>query len=166
MPKPDVKVQLSSFKGGSLISQTAEYALRAIVYLATNPNLPVTNKEIAEAARVPAGYLSKVLQSLGRAGLVNSYRGLGGGFILTRDPADITILHIIQAVEPIQRIHSCPLGLAAHGVNLCPLHRRLDDAMANVEKAFAQSTVAELLAEETTSKPLCPYPNQKPPKKK
>jgi hypothetical protein len=50
------------------------------------------------------------------------------------------------------------LGLKAHGVNLCPMHRRLDDAMASVEKAFKSTTVAELLADPNPSKPLCDFP--------
>jgi len=146
-----------------MISQTAEYALRAIVFLA-DQGQPQTNREIASATRVPAGYLSKVLQSLSRAKLVKSQRGLHGGFTLARSPSGLTVWEVIQAVDPLQRIRSCPLGLKTHGVNLCPMHRRLDDAMAMVEKAFRGSTVAELLAEPTTSKPLCEFPH--PPNKR
>ncbi len=140
-----------------MISQTAEYALRAVVYLAGR-ELPETNQQIAEVTRVPAGYLSKVLQSLARADLVHSQRGLHGGFTLTRPPKKITVWQVIDAVDPIQRIRNCPLGLKAHGVNLCPMHRRLDDAMASVEKAFKSTTVAELLADPNPSKPLCDFP--------
>ena len=62
-------------------------------------------------------------------------------------------------VDPIKRITTCPLDLAAHGVRLCPLHRRVDNALAAVEKAFRSTTLAELLAEPTSSKPLCEFPN-------
>jgi len=141
-----------------MISQTAEYALRAIVYLA-DQDAAQTTQQIAKVTRVPAGYLSKVMQSLARAGLVHSQRGLHGGFVLARPPEDLTVWEVLEAVDPIQRIRSCPLGLKSHGVNLCPMHRRLDDAMAMVEKAFRNSTVRELLDEPTTSKPLCPFPN-------
>jgi Rrf2 family transcriptional regulator, nitric oxide-sensitive transcriptional repressor len=50
------------------------------------------------------------------------------------------------------------LGLKSHGVRLCPLHKRLDDALAMVENAFARTTLAEVLAEPTTSVPLCEFP--------
>ena len=80
---------------------------------------------------------------------------------LTKSPAEVTILEVVNAVEPIQRIRTCPLGLAAHGVHLCPLHKRLDNALAAVEEAFGSSTLAEVLAEPTRSKPLCPFPNVK-----
>lgn len=141
-----------------MISQTAEYALRAIVFLGTDPDAPKTTKQIAEATRVPVGYLAKVLQSLNRAGLISSQRGLYGGSLLLKRPEDISILEIVNAVDPLQRINSCPLELKAHGAILCPLHKRLDDAMALVEKSFRETSVAELLAEPTTSVPLCDYP--------
>ncbi len=142
-----------------MISQTAEYALRAVAALASaKPGESLITQRLAESTKVPAGYLSKVLQSLGRAGLVKSTRGLGGGFVLTRSPAEITIFDVVQAVDPLQRIRTCPLGLAAHGVRLCPLHKRLDDAMKNVEDAFRTSTLAEILAEPSESIPLCDGP--------
>jgi Rrf2 family nitric oxide-sensitive transcriptional repressor len=144
-----------------LISQTAEYALRAVAALAGNPDEPMVTQRLADTTKVPAGYLSKVLQSLGRGGLVHSTRGVGGGFTLTRPAAEITIYDIVQAVDPLQRIRTCPLGLAAHGVRLCPLHKRLDDAMKQVEDAFKNSNLAELLAEPAESKPLCPFPLEK-----
>jgi Rrf2 family protein len=138
-----------------MISQTAEYALRAITHLAFNAGTPQTNKQISESTRVPMPYLSKVLQSMTRAGLIHSQRGLHGGFTLLRKPEDLTVYEVVQAVDPLPRIRTCPLGLAAHGVNLCPLHRRLDDAMALVEKAFRDSTIADVISEPTASKPLC-----------
>lgn len=138
-----------------MISQTAEYALRAVVWLASRGDGSLGTLHIAEATRVPAGYLSKVLQALARAGLVVSQPGRKGGFTLVRRAEEISVLDVINAVDPIQRIKTCPLDLKSHGVNLCPLHRRLDDAMAKAEEAFASSTIAELLAEPTTSTPLC-----------
>jgi Rrf2 family transcriptional regulator, nitric oxide-sensitive transcriptional repressor len=141
-----------------MISQTAEYALRAIVYLASQGGEARTVQQTAEATRVPAGYLSKVMQGLSRAGLVHSQRGLHGGFTLNTPPERLTVFDVVQAVDPLRRITSCPLGLKGH-VNLCPLHRRLDNAMALVEKALRESTIAELLAEPNPKKgipiPLC-----------
>ena len=141
-----------------MISQTAEYALRIIAHLASLEGAPATTKQIAVATRVPEGYLAKVLQVLGRRGMVRSQRGLHGGSVLTRQPQDVTIFDIIDAVDPMQRIRTCPLGLRSHGTKLCPLHRRLDQAMAQVEQAFRDSTIADLLAEPTSSKPLCEAP--------
>ena len=119
-----------------MFSQTVEYALRAVVYLASQTPAPCTTEQIAKATRVPKAYLSKVLQGLARTGIVHSQRGIGGGMTLVKSPAALTILEVVNAVEPIQRIKTCPLGLAAHGVHLCPLHRRLDNALALFEEAL------------------------------
>jgi Rrf2 family protein len=142
-----------------MFSQTVEYALRAVVYLADQGGEPRTTAQVAEATKVPGPYLSKVLQSLGRGGLVHSQRGLHGGFTLTRTPAEMTIWDVVEAVEPLQRIKVCPLGLAAHRHRLCPLHKRLDDALAATENAFRSTTLADVLAEPSTSKPLCDFPH-------
>lgn len=142
-----------------MISQTAEYALRAIVYLADQNSQPRTTAQIAEVTLVPAGYLAKVMQGLSRARLVNSQRGLRGGFTLTSDPEKMTILEIVNAVDPIRRFPECPLGIAAHGKSLCPLHRRLDDAAEVVEDMFGNTTVAELLAVPRSRRPLCRFPS-------
>jgi Rrf2 family protein len=88
-----------------------------------------------------------VLQSLVHAKLVDSKRGLTGGFVLSRKPDEINLLEILNAVNPLERIESCPLDLESHGSELCPLHRRLDQAMAMVQNAFATTTLAELLSE-------------------
>lgn len=144
-----------------MFSQTAEYALRAVVYLAAQQGAARTTQEIAQATKVPTGYLSKVMQNLGRKRLVQSQRGLHGGFTLARSPEELTVYDVIQAVDPIERYRSCPLGIKDH-VNLCPLHRRLDQSMKLVEDALRQSSIAELLAEPEKARgipiPLCSWP--------
>ena len=142
-----------------MLSQTVEYALRAMVYLAGFSDEPLPTEQIAEKTKVPPAYLAKVLQNLTRKGLVRSHRGVRGGFSLAQSPEDITVLDVVNAVEPIQRIRTCPLELKSHGVRLCPLHFRMDRAMALVEEAFRQSTLAEILAEPTDSVPLCEFPS-------
>jgi len=141
-----------------MFSQTVEYALRAVVFLADRAPSTGTTDDIAAATLVPKPYLVKVLQGLARGGIVQTQRGVGGGVSLIKSPSELTILEVVNAVEPIQRIRTCPLGLAAHGVKLCPLHRRMDEALAHVEDAFRSTTLAEVLAEPTTSTPLCDIP--------
>jgi Rrf2 family transcriptional regulator, nitric oxide-sensitive transcriptional repressor len=144
-----------------MFSQTVEYALRAVVHLAFESPAPRTTDQIAAATLVPRAYLSKVLQSLTKAGLVHSQRGQGGGMTLTKEPKELTILEVVNAVEPIQRIRTCPLGISTHGARLCPLHRRVDNALAMVEKAFGSTTLAEVLADPSRSVPLCEFPKPK-----
>lgn len=129
-----------------MISQTTEYALRAVVYLAESMDSGRTTDQIAKATQVPTAYLSKVLQQLSRASIVQSQRGVGGGFTLKKHPQDFSVLNVINAVDPIKRIKECPLGLDAHATKLCSLHGRLDEAAALVEQAFGNTTIAELIA--------------------
>ncbi|MEZ5402746.1 MAG: Rrf2 family transcriptional regulator [Bryobacteraceae bacterium] len=138
-----------------MFSQTTEYALRAVVWLSESPDEPQTTIDIAAATQVPAGYLSKVLQALGRAGIVRGSRGKYGGFELTRPAASMTILEIVNAVDPVRRIEQCPLGLASHRGTLCPLHRKMDDALASIESSFREVTLAELSRGAAGVRPLC-----------
>jgi len=128
-----------------MLSQTAEYALRAMVALATGEPQARTAQSLAAESQVPLDYLSKILNALGRAGLVSAQRGRGGGFQTLRPLTQMTVLEVVSAVDPIKRIHTCPLGLKAHGSSLCPLHRKLDDAARSVEEAFAATTIASLV---------------------
>ena len=138
-----------------MFSQTVEYALRAAVHLAIKSPQAQTTAEIAESTKVPLAYLSKVLQGLREKGIVRLQRGLGGGVSLAREPAELTILDIVNAVEPLQRIKTCPLDLKSHGTQLCSLHSRMDASLKNMEDAFASTTLAELLLESNPSVPLC-----------
>src|ERR1043166_7453075 len=138
-----------------MFSQTAEYALRAVVSLADSAGEPRTTQQIANLTQVPLDYLSKVMQALGRCGLIESQRGKHGGFTLARPANRLTILDVLNAVDPLPRIRNCPLPLKSHSRHLGPLHRRLDDALASVKKAFAETAISDLLAPQADVRPLC-----------
>lgn len=137
-----------------MIPKTAEYALRAVVMLAREPQRACSADQIAHVTRVPRRYTHKVLQALVRAELVRSQSGPGGGYTLVRPPQELSLLDVIGAVEPIPRIRHCPLGLKSH-TSLCPLHRELDEACAATERAFARVTIAQLLDQPDAAPPLC-----------
>lgn len=131
-----------------MFSVTAEYALRAVTWIAAQPDKPATNHDLAAATQVPSGYLAKVLQSLARAQLVTGQRGPNGGFTLARPAAQIRVLDVVNAVDPIRRITNCPLKLPAHRHRLCAMHQRLDDAIAALETILAENTIADLVADD------------------
>jgi len=138
-----------------MIPQTAEYALRAVVWLASQGTDARTSDQIASATQIPPRYLYKVLQILTQAGLAHSQPGPHGGYTLARSPRQITLLQVINTVAPIERIATCPLKLKSHATTLCPLHHELDQAYAHIEKAFQRVTVAQLLLRGSSVKPLC-----------
>lgn len=137
-----------------LLSDASEYALRGVVWLAQRKGQTFKLREIAEGTRAAPGYLIKVLQSLAKAGILSTQRGSTGGFSLIRDPETLSVLEVINAVDPIERIRTCPLGLQSHGTCLCPMHKRIDDAMAVIEASFADSTVADLVDGSGVSIPM------------
>lgn len=138
-----------------VITQAVEYSLRAIVALAKQGGRPYTARQLSELTETPAPYLSKLMQTLVRFELVHSRRGVNGGFVLARRPEDMTIYDVVQAVEPLKRIRKCPLKISEHSGALCPLHRRLDEALEMVERTFRETTLADLLNDPAGRPPLC-----------
>jgi Rrf2 family protein len=130
-----------------MISQSAEYALRAVACIAAEDGRPLTSRQIAAAAKVPLGYLSKILGRLVRGGIITSQRGLNGGFVLARNPEALTLLHLVQLVDGSRRVAACPLGIPAYAGRLCPLHRQVDRAAELAEQTLAGVTVANVLAQ-------------------
>src|SRR5690349_4393929 len=127
-----------------MLSQTADYALRAVVALACRGDRPVTARQLAEATGIPASYLAKVLHGLVRSGLVRSSRGTSGGFGLADPPEGVSVLDVVNAVEPNRR---SPGRLSARPDCPCGLHRRIDAGLSMAEALFASSTIAELVGD-------------------
>lgn len=137
-----------------MLSKTAEYALRTVACLAGDAGPAASADVLCEQTKVPRRYLHKVLQDLVRAELVRSRSGPGGGYSLARSAEQITILDVVNAVAPLERIRHCPLGLPSH-TSLCPLHKELDKAYAATETAFSRVTIVQLLRSESRIVPLC-----------
>ncbi len=130
------------------------YALRAIVCLAHDFGETESAAQLAKQTKTPRRYLHKVLQDLVRARLIRSQSGPGGGYGLAHDPKTITILEVVNAVSPLERIRHCPLGLTSH-THLCPLHKELDQVYAAAEAALARVTIARLIHSTDSSQLLC-----------
>lgn len=137
-----------------LISDTAEYALRTVLWLLQSPERTQTTRQVATGTRIPADYQSKVLQQLARAGIVKSTRGIGGGFRLEPGHDALTVFDVVNAVDPMQKILECPLGLEEHKDGLCPLHSGINQAVEQVEEQFRSTLLTELLTHSSPSIPL------------
>jgi Rrf2 family protein len=126
-----------------VLSQTSEYALRAMTFLTEQGESPMTSQAISEATQVPKHYLSKVLRMLVLAELITATRGPTGGFQINRDRPPITVLDVVNAVDPIQRIAECPLGRPDH-TDLCPLHRMMNQTIDQVIRSMEQVRIEQL----------------------
>ena len=109
-----------------IFSRTSQYAIQALIYLATQPNgRSVLNREIARNLGVPPAYLAKVLQGLCRQQLLDSSRGRYGGFNLRDGAAQTNLLAIVLLTEGRRIDRECLLGLKACGdETACPMHRQ------------------------------------------
>jgi len=107
-----------------LLSQTAEYALRAMAWLvATSPEAPVRARDLSAATGIPPQYLSKILRRLVLAGLLESQKGRGGGFTLAYAPEEIRFVDILEAVDAYPAPGRCAFGWGACNADYpCPLH--------------------------------------------
>ena len=129
-----------------MLSQTAEYALRAVVLLAARPaGATARVGELAEALDIPQNYLSKTLHVLTRAGVLVSARGKGGGFALARPAAGISLLEI---VDPFDRLGSKPVCLMGQGecseAHACAAHHTWKAVSMKVQTFFRHTTLADL----------------------
>jgi Rrf2 family transcriptional regulator, iron-sulfur cluster assembly transcription factor len=107
-----------------MFSQTSEYALRALSILARYPRDQfVLVGTLSSNAELPHHYLSKILQNLVRMNVLQSRKGSRGGFRLARDPNDIVLYDVINAIENLGHTRHCLLGLAeCTDEGACPLH--------------------------------------------
>lgn len=126
--------------------------------LAASDGGPVTSERIAELTSVPTDYSVKVLQMLGRAGLVRAQRGRGGGFRLACNPATTSLLDVIDAIDPFAKTPSCPLTAERQTDPIRSLYTTVDTAISLVRDAFGKTTLDRVAADSsgaiTASPPL------------
>ena len=133
------------------LSQTAEYALRAAAWLAINsPGGSVPARDLSEGSGIPPHYLSKILRRLVLAGLLESQKGHGGGFVLARPPSEIRFQDVLAAVDAYPAPDRCAFGWGAcNPDDPCPLHEswsRLSGSFRDWAASTSLADVAEAAA--------------------
>ena len=129
-----------------MLSHTAEYALRSVLFLADRDGAPASVEEIAEALGVPRNYLSKTLHRLAREGILHSTRGKGGGFRLGKDPEKLTLLRIVEPFDRMSGERRCLLGRPlCSDRNPCPAHNRWKAVSEQMARFFRETTVSDLV---------------------
>ncbi len=131
------------------LSQTAEYALRAMAWLAMAPeSKPVRAADLARATGIPTYYVSKVLRRLVLADLLESQKGQGGGFSLSRAPREISFINILSAVDAFPTQGRCAFGWGqCDATDPCPLHNswsQLDDRIRDWAAGTSLEEIANL----------------------
>lgn len=129
------------------VSQTAEYALRAMAYLATLPGGEGARaQDVSRHTAIPLPYASKVLRRLAQSGLVIAQKGHGGGFRLARAPARISFRDVFTSVDAEFEKTSCAFGLGECSTrHPCPLHPAVATVRESVATWARRTTLADVI---------------------
>ncbi len=130
-----------------MLSQAAGYAATALGYVAAAGGKTVLVKEIADACDIPGPYLSKIINSLSKAGVVTTQRGVGGGVALARPAQDVSLFDLCEALsDPIVDCR-CMLGIAdCSDERACPAHRFWTAARSKQWEFLRKTTLADVAA--------------------
>src|SRR5262249_53746588 len=131
-----------------MLSKTGLHAVRAVVALAKLPEGAYAGAaRIAQEIGAPQNYLGKLLKALGEEGLLESQKGLGGGFRLARDPRQISLLDVVEPIEHISRWSGCILGRPeCSEADPCAIHDRWKAVRDAYLQMLQRTTIAELVA--------------------
>lgn len=129
-----------------MLSRSGVYALQAALHLAQfGQDEPVSASRMAEALELPPEYLAKVLRRLSKEGVLESTRGVRGGYSLTTTPETLSVHRVVEPFEEVTALKRCLLGGPCHADRPCPAHlRRLEWSQAR-QKILAATMLTDLL---------------------
>lgn len=129
-----------------IYSRSAEYAIRAFVHLAqVRDSRFAMVKQIAAEEEIPAHFLAKILQQLARKGLLRSSKGPTGGFSLRQPPEDVSLLHIVEALDGLQEYQKCASGLAECNDDMpCGMHDSWKALRSRIMDYLEHTTIADV----------------------
>jgi Rrf2 family transcriptional regulator, iron-sulfur cluster assembly transcription factor len=135
------------------LTKRGDYAVRAMLALArVSGNGLLSARRIADAMDIPVRFLPQVLADLGRAGLIEAAAGRAGGYRLSRDPASVSLLEVIEAVEGDSRRRSCVLRAGPCGRDgFCDVHQVFFAGQEALRGTFAAATLADLAGPATAT---------------
>ncbi len=132
-----------------IINQATDYAFRAVLYLAKQPEGEVVEAQtISEHEVIPMRFLLKIMPSLIKAGIVKSFRGVGGGYALAKKPEDISLLSVLEAVEGSIRLNRCLVDntlCSKQGAPHCRIHQAIEGIQTKLVQELAQYDFAQLM---------------------
>ncbi|QDT42591.1 transcriptional repressor NsrR [Gimesia alba] len=128
-----------------MISQTEEYALRAMTCLAFRHPHFTTRDQVFEVTQVPHAYLPKIMLELNRTGLIRSQRGQNGGYALIQPPHNISLLEIIKSVRS-GTAKNAPLYATSNSTEINQLYEHLNQTFSMLETALDQTTLADIMS--------------------
>ena len=139
-----------------IFSRQCEYALQAVLYISALPDKRFTNiNEISERLDIPMPFLGKTLQLLVQSRILTSQKGPKGGFKLAKNPEEIALFHIVDAIDGTDFLTSCVLGFPeCSSKSPCPIHSEWGMLRDGVYQMLANRTIADISKEITGNKQL------------
>ncbi len=129
-----------------LVTRETDYAVRTVLYLAKNTDRRVSVTEIAEAMHIPKSFLAKLLQRLVKNHVLESSRGVKGGFELARKASSITLLDVMEVMQGPAAINVCAIDSSRCKMSAtCSVHPVWVEIRRDVEKKLAKTTIARLI---------------------
>jgi Rrf2 family transcriptional regulator, iron-sulfur cluster assembly transcription factor len=132
-----------------IFSRQCEYALQAVLYLALQPGDKMTSiKELTKRVNIPYHFAGKILQNLTYKGLLRSMKGPTGGFALGMPAKDITLFHIVEAIDGVEFTGTCVLGFPeCSGKKPCAVHEKWGPLRDGIYSMLVTKNVAQLAKE-------------------
>lgn len=129
-----------------LITRDTDYALRALCFIAKAKDKIIPAAELVRKTKIPRPFLRKLLQSLHKKGILNSYKGQGGGFSLKRPAERMSLVDLIEIFQGSLRLNECLFkGLACPNVKTCALKKKIDKIEKYVIRELKSINLASLL---------------------
>jgi Rrf2 family protein len=144
------------------LTRRADYAIRTVVYLARQSGAHVVpGPRIAGAMDIPARFLPHVMQDLARAGIVEATLGRGGGYRLARDPRDLSVLGVIEAIEGDARRRTCVLRTGGcDETQPCNVHATFAEAQDALLDRLERTTVQDVVERRVPRRPYARSPTR------
>ena len=142
-----------------MLSNSAKYALKAVLFLAlhTNEDNKVMVKDIYASINVPQSYLAKVMQKLSKHNIIASSRGPKGGFYLATKNLDLPLIKIVEIIDGEQRLRSCMLSIhECDNDNPCALHDLVGNANTYFIRSLEETTIREIISDVRKGKSILP----------
>jgi len=132
-----------------LVTRETDYAVRCVLYLAESDDQIANVTEVSRKMHIPKTFLAKIFQKLSRAGIVESIRGMNGGFRLSKRPSAISLLDVMHAIQG-------PLGINVCAVNskkcsrssTCSVHPVWVELRKEVDRRLQEQTIGKLVRRE------------------
>ncbi|MFC2149614.1 RrF2 family transcriptional regulator [Candidatus Auribacterota bacterium] len=129
-----------------LITRDTDYAVRALCYIATSDKDKVSATELVKELKIPRPFMRKILQILNKEGILRSFKGLGGGFVLAREPKNISLVDLIKAFQESFDVNECTFKKSlCPNTKECELKKRIDNIKTYINEELKNITIGLLI---------------------